>query len=162
MSKSTATLKYVLRPGFTHYYREPDEAEGLHGEVIQLEPGAVVDLNANQAENFADRFELLSTVKARAEAEVAMAAAATAQADEQDAAPTAPADEAPAEAPAAFDAVDVEAHSASDLIAIVGALETEAQVRQVADDEVSRGSKQRSTVLAAADARLEELEEADA
>ena len=58
MSKKSATLKYVLKPGYTHYVREPDEADGLHGDVVKLEPGAVVDLNAAQAENFADRFEL--------------------------------------------------------------------------------------------------------
>lgn len=184
MSKKSATLKYVLKPGFTHYLREPDEADGLHGDVVKIEAGTVVDLNANQAASFADRFELLTAVKARAEAEVAMAKAATAQAEEQaQVAPAAPADAPPAateeqvataatetpesaeadkadaaaQAPAAFELVDVEAHSASDLIAIVGGLETEAQVRQVADDEVSRGARKRSTVLAAADSRLEEL-----
>lgn len=158
MSKKDATLKYVLKPGFTHYMREPDETDGLHGDVVKLEPGAVVDLTAAQAENFADRFELLTAVQARAEAEIAMAKAATAQADEQEAAP--------AEAPAAVvgdiadtppDAFERDDLSARDLIALIGRLQTEAAVREVADDEVSRGKRKRSTVLAAADARLEEL-----
>lgn len=163
MNKS-ATLKYVLKPGFTHYHREPDGDAGLHGDVVKLKAGAVVDLTAKQAENFSDRFELLTAVQARAEAEIAMAKAATTQAEEQKAAapveaPAEPAAEATAEtAAAAFDPVDVEARGAKDLIAIVEGLETEAQVRQVADDEVSRGTRKRSTVLAAADARLEELD----
>lgn len=160
MSKS-ATQKYVLKEGFTHYLREPDDEDGLHGDVVKVGAGTVVDLTEAQARNFRDRFELLTAVQARAESQVAMAKAATAQANEPPPAVVHDPDEVGPDAVAVedpgFERVNVKAHGASALIKIVAKLGTEEQVRQVADDELARGRRKRSTVLAAADARLEEL-----
>lgn len=143
------TQKYVLKPGFTHYDRGED------GQVRQVPAGSVCDLTEAQAENFADRFELLSAVQARAEAEAAMAAAATAEAEAQDAAADDAGDagtEAETEAAPAFDA---SAHSADELKQFIADAGSVAEVEAIADSE--QAGKARVSVLRAADDRIEEL-----
>jgi len=171
--------KYVLKPGFKHHQRHAD------GSVKCLEGGSVVELNENQAANFAERFELLASVQARAEADAAMAAAATASAAELDAtpapapdvvvdeatatvtstpaegdgAPVEPAPSVPAVAPEpeAFTPVDVGEYTADGLIELIEELDDIAAVTQIGDDEQARKSKARSTVLTAVDERLDAL-----
>ncbi len=173
--------KYVLKPGFKHHQRQAD------GSVTCLEGGSVVELNENQAANFAERFELLASVQARAEADAAMAAAATASAAELDAtpapapapdvvvdeatatvtstpaegdgAPVEPAPSVPAVAPEpeAFTPVDVGEYTADGLIEKIETLDNIAAVTQIGDDEQARKSKARSTVLTAVDERLDAL-----
>ncbi len=171
--------KYVLKPGFKHHERQAD------GSVKCVEAGSVVELNDNQAVNFAERFELLASVQARAEADAAMAAAATASAAELDAtpapapdavvdeatatvtsppaagdgAPVEPAPSVPAVAPEpeAFTPVDVEEYAADGLIELIETLDNIAAVTQIGDDEQARKSKARKTVLTAVDERLDAL-----
>lgn len=170
--------KYVLKPGYKHHQRQTD------GSVTCLEAGSVVELNENQAANFAERFELLASVQARAEADAAMAAAATAEAAELDATPApapvvvdeatatvtsppaagdgapvepAPTEPAAAPEPEAFDPVDVEEYTADGLIEKIAELDNVAAITQIGDDEQARKSKARSTVLTAVDERLDAL-----
>lgn len=150
-----STEKYVLKPGFSHYHRQDNR-------VVELSAGDVADLTPTQAEAFADRFELLSAVEARAEVESKIAASAKAQAAEQEATKPAPGtagDGAPVKpAPSTPEpAENVGDYKAGDLIKMIGKCKTADEVAAIADAEEAR-SRPRSTVLAAADERLEELD----
>lgn len=153
-----ATRKYVLKPGYSHTQRNED------GSLKRLDAGAVVELTQRQARAFADRFELLESVQARAAAEAAMLESAESQAAEIDQAkpaetPAPAPTETPAETPAEpveVEPVDVNKYKADELVVMIGKCETEGEVRAIADAEEAR-SRPRTSVLTAADERLEEL-----
>lgn len=152
-----ATRKYVLKAGFSHTVRDQET-----GELRQLRAGSVVELNRRQATAFADRFELLESVQARAAAEAAMLAAAEGEAEAIDKAATpmpaaaAATAEVATPAPKPVEPVDVDKFKADELVAKIGKCKTEAEVRAIADPE-SKRSRPRTSVLTAADEKLEEL-----
>lgn len=139
------TRPYRLREGAKHSRRDPES-----GRTIKCKAGDIVQLTEKQARAWNDLFDPVDGGFEGAPAAPAPAAPA---------APPAPDEDPESEAPEEPDTPTEPADTAKNLIAQIKAAETADEVRAIADAEAALPEdKQRSSVLEAADRKLDQLE----